>query len=204
MAILRKFPVVFVALALALAAVFVLLEGSRERQVENQNWVAHTERVLAELSSVDAALMENELAARGYIVSGDKGYASIQQQAEAMMLKQLDIVGGLTADNPSQVMRVRRLQEGVQTKMAASRRLIEIREKQGQAAATRAFSETDPGPHLEAARMQIRQMSDEERALLASRGERLGASERALWLASVACALLVFGLLITAYLLLSR
>ena len=204
MAILRRFPILFVFLALALAVVFLLLERSRERQVENQNSVAHTEQVLAELSSVHAALMESELAARGYIFSGDQGYAPVQQQAEATMMKQLDMVSGLTADNPSQVMRVRRLQETVQTNMAASRRLIEIYEKQGEAAAARAFSESDPRRHLEAARMQIRQMSDEERALLARRGERLLASERVLWLASVACALLVFGLLIAAYLLLRK
>jgi CHASE3 domain sensor protein len=150
--ILRKFPIVFVVLALALATIFGLLERNRERQAENQSWVAHTEQVLAELSSVHAALMESELAARGYIFSGDKGYAPIQQQAAAMMMKQLDIVGGLTADNPSQVMRVRRLQETVQTNMAASRGLIEIYEKQGQAAAARAFRETDPRRHLEASR----------------------------------------------------
>jgi uncharacterized membrane protein YciS (DUF1049 family) len=47
-------------------------------------------------------------------------------------------------------------------------------------------------------------MSDEEHTLLASRAERLHASERALLIASVGCALLVFGLLITAYLLLRR
>jgi hypothetical protein len=35
-AILRKFPIVFVGLALALAAVFVLLERNRERQAENR------------------------------------------------------------------------------------------------------------------------------------------------------------------------
>ena len=80
MAILRKFPMVFTALGLAPAAVFVLLEWSRERQVENQNSVAHTEQVLAELSSVHAALMESELAARGYRFSGDKGYAPVQQR----------------------------------------------------------------------------------------------------------------------------
>jgi len=203
-AILRRFPILFVVLALALTVVFLLLEWSRERQVENQNSVAHTEQVLAELSSVHAALMERELAAREYIFSGDKGYAPIQQQAEAMMMKQLDIAGGLTADNPSQVMRVRRLQEAVQTSMAASRRLIEIYEKQGRAAAARAFRETDPRRHLEEMGIQIRQMSDHERALLARRGERLRASEQSLWLASAACALLVFGLLITAYLLLHR
>ncbi len=204
MAILRRFPILFVVLALALTFVFLLLEWSRERQVENQNSVAHTEQVLAELSSVHAALMESELAARGYLFSGDKGYAPIQRQAESMMLKQLDIVGGLTADNPSQVMRVRRLQEAVQTNMTASRRLIEIRDKDGLAAAARAFSEADPARDLEMAEMQIREMSHEEHALLARRAQRLHASERALWLASAACALLVFGLLITAYLQLSR
>ena len=203
-AILRRFPILFVVLALALTVVFLLLEWSRERQVENQNSVAHTEQVLAELSSVHAALMESELAAREYIFSGDKGYAPIKQQAEAMILKQLDLVSGLTADNPSQVMRVRRLQESVQTSMAASLRLIEIYEKQGRAAAARAFRETDPRRHLEEMGIQIRQMSDHEGALLARRGERLRASEQSLWLASAACALLVFGLLMTAYLLLHR
>jgi len=203
-AILRRFPILFVVLALALTFVFLLLEWSRERQVENQNSVAHTEQVLSELSSAHGALMESELAATGYIFSGDKRYAPIQRRAEAMVLKQLDIAGGLMADNPSQVIRVRRLLEAVQMSMAGSRRLIEIYETQGQAAAARAFSETDPRWHLEAARIQFRQTSDEERALLARRGERLRASERALWLASAACALLVFGLLITAYLQLSR
>lgn len=65
----------------------------------------------------------------------------------------------------------------MQTSTAASRTLIEIREQQGKAAAARAFSETDPERALEAARMQIRQMSDEEHALLARRAERLHASE---------------------------
>lgn len=80
MAILRRFPIVFAVLALALAAVFALLERNRERQAENQSWVAHTEQVLAELSSMQAALMESELAARGQLVSGDKRYDQVHQQ----------------------------------------------------------------------------------------------------------------------------
>jgi CHASE3 domain sensor protein len=200
MAILRKFPIVFVVLALVLAAVFALLERNRERQAENQSWVSHTAQVLAELSSMEAALMESELAARGQLVSGDKRYDQVHQQAEAAMHKQLDLVSALTADNPSQVERSRALRETVKTSTAASRKLIEIREQQGEAAAARAFSETDPERALEAARIQIRQMSDEEHTLLASRAERLYASERALLIASVGCALL----LITAYLLLRR
>jgi len=203
-AILRKFPIVFVVLALALAVVFGLLERNRQRQAENQSWVAHTEQVLAELSSTQAALMESELAARGQLVSGDKRYDQMHQQAEATMLKQLDLVSGLTADEPNQVERVRGLRKAVQMSAAASRKLIEIREKQGEAAAAKAFAETDPERHLERARMQIQQMSDEEHTLLARRAEQLHASERALLLASVACALLVFGLLITAYLLLRK
>jgi signal transduction histidine kinase len=153
---------------------------------------------------MQAALMESELAARGQLVSGDKRYDQIHQQAEATMLKQLDFVSGLTADNPSQVERIRGLRKAVQTTTAASRKLVEIREQQGEAAATRAFNETDPERGLETARMQIRQMSDAEQTLLATRAGRLHASERALLNASVACALLVFGLLLTAYLLLRR
>jgi CHASE3 domain sensor protein len=107
MTILRKFPIVFVVLALVLAAVFALLERNREHQAENQSWVLHTAQVLAELSSMEAALMESELAARGQLVSGDKRYDQVHQQAEAAMQKQLDLVSALTADNPSQVERTR-------------------------------------------------------------------------------------------------
>jgi signal transduction histidine kinase len=153
---------------------------------------------------MQAALMERELAARGQLVNGDKRYDQVHQQAEAAMQKQLDLVSSLTTDNPRQVERVRGLRDTVQTSTAASRKLIEIREQQGEAAAARAFSETDPERALETARIQIRRMSDEEHMLLASRAERLHASERALLIASVGCALLVFGLLITAYLLLRR
>src|SRR5258708_19972253 len=84
--------------------------------------------------------------------------------------------------------------------MTASRRLIEIRDKDGLAAAARAFSEADPARDLEMAEMQIREMSYEEHALLARRAQRLNASERALWLASAASALLGFRLLITSHL----
>jgi CHASE3 domain sensor protein len=105
MVILRKFPIVFVVLALVLAAVFALLERNREHQAENQSWVSHTAQVLAELFSMEAALMESELAARGQLVSGDKRYDQVHQQAEAAMHKQLDLVSALTADNPSQVER---------------------------------------------------------------------------------------------------
>ncbi len=149
MTILRKVPIVFAVLALSLAAVFVPLERNRARQAAKQNWVAHTERVLAELSSMQAALMESELAARGQLVSGDRRYVQTQQQAEAAMLKQLDLVSGLTADNPRQVERFRGLRKTVQMSTAASRKLMEIRKQQGEAAATRAFNETDPERGLE-------------------------------------------------------
>jgi signal transduction histidine kinase len=188
-----------VLLALALAAVFVLLERSRERQAENEEWVRHTEHVLAELSSLQAALMESELAGRAYVVSADQRYAQIQQQAEATMRKQLDIVGDLTADNPSQVERLRSLRAEALSSAAAAQRLIKIRENRGEAAAARAFGDTDPERHLGAARTQMRRISDEEHALLTRRGEQIHASERALLIASAACALLVFGLLLTAY-----
>src|SRR5438046_4875599 len=159
-------------MALALAVVFVLLERSREQQTESETWVAHTERVLAELSTTYSALTESELAARGRLFSGDQRFAEIQGAADATMRKHLDIVGRLTADNPRQVERIRGLREAAQRKFAASNRLIEIREKQGDTVAIRAFGETAPGLHLEEVRAIIQRMSDEERALLARRVDR--------------------------------
>jgi signal transduction histidine kinase len=204
MLIQRKLQIVFAVLALVLVSLFLLLDQSRLRQVERSQWVTHTEEVLASLASLDAGAIEADMAVREYVMGGDPRYLESHRHALASLERHTESVARLTADDPDQARRVLGLRDAARNQVGAWRRLIELRNERGPAAAPRAFAGGGTRREIEEVHARIAEMGDEQRALLARRKEQLRASNSALLLASATSGGLVLGLLALAYLLFSR
>jgi PAS domain S-box-containing protein len=180
-----------VALIIVSSVVLVVYRTVERAQDSNQA-VAHTQEVLTAIETVLSTLVDAESAVRSYLASAqDRGIQSLDR-AERTMETDVDRVGTLTVDNPSQQARVQQLRQEATRTLAALR---------AQAEAKRAAQPPSPADadreraSMDAARSTMRAMRTEENRLLADRvqaeqsaGRRL--QQAAFTLVAVAIALL--------------
>ena len=195
MPIRRKFQTVFYVVAAMLVASFLLLNQLWLREIASAASVAHTHETLAELASLMASMTTADASARGYLITGQEPYLEPYQTAVREMDRTLASLRQLTADNPSYIERLSRLHKTVENKKQSSQVVLEVRKKQGLAAATRAFTQENPPWEMDKLRAMIGEFADEGRRLLLEHGRRLRAIER-----DVAVALTVWGALVLALL----
>ena len=200
----RKLKIVFAALAVGFLVLFVLLGRSRQKQIENRRWVLRSQEVIAEVALLAASSMDGEMAARGYLLSGDTRYRDFQQGEFAEAFRHSDRLAQLVADNPDQTARVSRLRQVVQSRFEVCRGMIELRDQRDLAVVGRAFSESDAKRHMDELRLLIRTMDNEERTLLERRDAQLQTSDRTLMVGAVCFAILILALLMAAYILFRR
>jgi len=204
MPIQRNLRIVFAALTMGFAVLAVLLDQSRTKQLGNRAAVMHTQDVLVEVALLRASAMDGEMACRGYVLSGDARFRDSQASKFAEANQRIERLGGLVADNPRQVARVAQLRSAIHERSEACHTLIGLRETQGLAAAASAFFEADAKRRTDGLRALLADMDQEERDLLQRRDARLQASDRVLAAGAMAAGVVVFGLVIAAYLLFTR
>ncbi len=203
MAIEQRLRTVFGALALLLLAISVLQGLNRQAQLESRWWVQHTREVIAELAWLRARVIDTEAAVRGYLLSGDKKYAALREEVLSGVDRHLDMLGRLIADNPSQVRSLKRLRDSLREQREASETLMQLRDTRGPAAAAEAFTAGHARRKADALRALLVEMDQEEQRLLEQREQQFRGSDR-MWITSVALVMVVFGLLITGYVLFRR
>ena len=204
MPIERKLRIVFAALALGFLLLAVLVGQSRAKQTATRAAVLHTQDVLVEVALLRGSALDGDMACRGYALSGDKRYRDSQASKFAEADRHLEKLAGLTNDNPRQMGRVARLREVIHGRAEVCASLIELRDTQGLEAAGRVFTDADVKRRMDGLRALLTEMEQEERGLLALRDAQLQASDRVLTGSAMVAGVLVFGLLIAAYLLFSR
>ena len=204
MAIERKLKIVFGALAIVLLAMFVLQAMSRQSQLESRRWVMHTRDVIAELAWLRPKVIDAEAAVRGYLLSQDKQYSALLDDVSADVDRHLDTLGRLISDNPSQRRRMAELQDAVRERRQIGKSLMRLRDNAGSAAAQEAFTASHSRTSVDAMRALLAAMDQEEQRLLEVRRERALATDNASADASIGLAVVVVGLLVTAYLIFRR
>ncbi|HYP34235.1 MAG TPA: response regulator [Burkholderiaceae bacterium] len=98
-------------------------------------WVDHTHQVIGKLNELTTLQSDMESGVRGYVIAGDDDFLAPYQVARAQLDAQIDDLVHLTADNPAQTDRLRRVQSLQQAWEAFAEQTIALRRQGGDAAA---------------------------------------------------------------------
>lgn len=146
--------------------------------ISNAERVTHTYEVLDNLQAVLSLMQDTETGGRGYIITGADRYLEPYQNAVRQATPKVAEVRRLTSDNPSQQRRLDRLDPLIQSKIAFTQEIIDLRRSKGFEAATQLVL-TDKGKGLmDDIRRVVKEMEDEEHALLKQRSDAAEASAR--------------------------
>ena len=80
-------------------------------QSDSMLWVDHSTQVLASARQLSRYISEMDTAVRGYNLSGDRSFLTSYEETAARILEQLASLDRLTADNPSQQLRLHAIRE---------------------------------------------------------------------------------------------
>ena len=119
----------------AILLVIVVIGGISYRNtlnmLETSRWVAHTHKVVAQLSAVLATVQSAETGQRGFIITGAERYLDPYNAALQRLDDDLRDLRQLTGDNPEQQRRLGRLEPLIALKLAELKESIELRRAQG-------------------------------------------------------------------------
>ncbi len=97
-------------------------------------WVNHTWEVITQVEETMGSVKDAEIAARGYINSGNPGYLPLYHQAISQIPVELGKFRKLTMDNPRQVENERMMRTAVDARLAWMQTSMDLRLRNDQAA----------------------------------------------------------------------
>jgi len=191
----------FVVLAFALGNAAISYR-STQKLIANEQAIAHSHQVLAELETTLSKLRDAETGQRGYLLTGDTQYlapyvlARTQTQAQIAKLKQL------TADNSQQEIAL--LEQKIAAKLAELERTIDLEQKNDFDAARNMVLSGQGRQLMNDIRQIIGEMEKNERLRLQKRARQSGIGFRDETVTSSIATLLNVGLLMLLYYLIHR
>src|SRR5262249_18234104 len=200
----KRFVAAFVILLLFLSINAVVSQRSTRRLIQNEQLVAHTHEVLANLDRTLALLTEAESGQRGFILTGDEIYLTNYNEDLRQIPPQLQQLKQLMVDNNNQQQQLARLEEEVDARMRTLNEVLAIARTHGLQAASRAI-DTNRGRELMAeARRTVTEMQNEEQRLLEIRARESRSSAVRTLLTFRAVNLITIVLVAAIYVLLRR
>lgn len=198
-----KLVLAFLATLLLLAANGYVAQRAVRVVTGNDRLLAHTEEVLGALEALQATVTDAETGQRGYVLTGRETYLIPYLEAKASLSDRLSRLRTLTADNPLHQRRLPLLETKIHAKITELGETIDLRRKEGYAAAL-AVVETNRGASLmNGVREDIAGMKAEENRLLTLRireSERSAATVQAtMWLANLVAIALLAGFTALAF-----
>jgi methyl-accepting chemotaxis protein len=157
-----KIAAAFSLCVLTLVAASVVSYGGIARLLESAGRVADTHEVLQNLENVLVALMEAQSEARSYLIAGDQKYVDTSDAGQKTALQALKRERVLTSDNPAQQRRLDILESLIDARFALMRKLNEVRQKRGEAAAAQEWSAAKPDALTDRVLKQINGVRDAE------------------------------------------
>jgi methyl-accepting chemotaxis protein len=164
-----------------LVSVIVLIVGAAAYRTINKltdtaYWVNHTYKVLNNLDGVLTAMINAETGQRGYAISNKQVFLEPYIWGTAAAEKDIQQVRELTTDNPSEQRRLDELEPMVAQQLAMLKEHVDA-EKAGNLEAVRQWVTTGENKKgMDAIRVKISDMEDEERSLLQIRADEAEAS----------------------------
>lgn len=193
----------FVVLAFVLGNAAISYR-STSKLIANEQSIASSHQVLAELETTLSKLKDAETGQRGYLLTGDTQYlapyvlARTQTQAQLAKLKQL------TADNPKQQQQIALLEQKMTAKLAELERTIDLEQKNQLDAARNIVLSGREKQLMNNIRQIIGEMEKNERQRLQQRAQQSRIGFRNETVTSSIATLLNVGLLVLLYYLIHR
>ena len=97
------------------------------------NWVDHTHQVIGKLNEMSTLQSDMETGVRGYVIAGDESFLAPYQVARPQLASQVQDLVQMTADNPAQTDRLKRVRALQQGWEAFAQQLIDTRKQGGDA-----------------------------------------------------------------------
>ena len=203
----KKTSLAILASYLLIAVVGTVLYLNLLKFIQTQHWVAHTNKVTANMDQILASLINMETGARGFAVGGDERFLDPFNSGKADFDRLLTATKELVSDNPTQVSRLSKLAEAesawlktdVNVTIEDRRRVAEGKQELAPFVAT--FNQAKGKAQMDAMRAQIREIVDAEVALLTVREKEFAAAGRAskAWIAVGLPVAMLVGLGLLAY-----
>ena len=172
--------------------------------VEAAEWQKHTYQVLNTLDKTLARLVDAETGERGYLLTGDETYLEPYRAAIKNIDQAIGHLKDLTSDNSNQQKHIQILEPLVEAKLAELQRTIDLRKREGPAAANQETLKGSGKRWMDHIRAVVAEMTNEEEGLLKIRTqitqESMARSRRTI----LAGALVGISLLTLSFVLLSR
>ena len=171
---------------------------------ESDEAIRHTHTILIALGELLSSTQDAETGQRGYLLTGNDRYLEPYTAAVAETTSHLEHVAELTRDNPLQQNNVTTLRRQINAKLAELRETVELRRTQGFDAAL-AVVTTDRGKTaMDAIRLQLRGMEQEELRLRQIHLNEMAAASRTAITTSIVSSALGLILTIAIFVLLMR
>ncbi len=187
---------------LMLGIIGVLAFASIRKMIAANHWVIHTYQVVGKLEDVLSLLKDAETGERGFVITGEAQYLEPYTAANKVIDQRLQELRDLTRDNPSQGIRIDRLNILVNSRLSVLLEAINLRKGPGGFQAARAEILTGRGKEImDNIRVVVAEMEQEELRLLAIRNRKAEASARntlAVIALGVPLAFILLGLLAVA------
>ena len=167
----------FAAAVLAIAAVTTASLRSLSARRDGSRWVVHTQDVQLSIARVLALATEAETRQRGYLLTGREEEAEAFGVTQSSLSRRVDALAAVTQDNPRQQERLLALRTLLQRRAEALTHAVE-RRRQGNPAALDPAETREAIQRMESVRSLVREMGDEETALLGERLRRLTRADR--------------------------
>lgn len=143
------------------------------RDAESRNLLIHTYDVIQRLQRTLSILQDAETGQRGYILTGQDSYLEPFYEAVDKAHHQISSLSELTADNPSQQIRIPKLQSLIEKKFDELQETISLRKEKGLEAALQVVLTGKGKALMDNIRKIMGQMQDEEQSLLKQREKKL-------------------------------
>lgn len=163
-----------IALGFGLSVAMLLVVGvvayrSTDALVTNNHNVTHTHQVLENIAHVPSLMKDAETGQRGFLLTGDDAYLEPYQSALGAVVKTVEDLRLLTADNPRQQGRIAQLRPLIDAKLAELKRTIDLRRTQGLDAVLKVVVSGEGKKTMDDIRAVVGAMDQEERDLLQER-----------------------------------
>src|SRR5579864_4645138 len=190
----------FLVAALLLCGMFWTLDQGWRQLTETSARMAQAQEILRRVEATLGGVTQAETAVRGYLITGDAQYLQIYHDTEPRLQQELGQLARLTADNPHQQARISAIRGILEAQSDSSRRLIEVRQRQGLEAASQALAGSWSKARLNSIRTLSAKMKQDEHDALERRVSRWNATRGKLVINLGACAVLTLGILLVIYL----
>ena len=163
---------------IALASMGWLSYVTTANLVDTENWVAHTQEVIATLESGLAILTDAETQQRGYLLTGDGHFFQDSKNSQTQITAWVEKIRQLTADNPQEQQRLNKLEVLIAQRLSRLNSRIKLRQEQGLQAAADAVALRQGKGLMDQIWQGVSEMRDAENQLLQRREQAAQASAR--------------------------